>query len=63
MPLTCALTSSSDAAVPSDLLRLGSADKDVVIVLEAQRVNGEECRVLRIKAKQAAGTIIPITVA
>ena len=64
LPLTCALTSSSDALdVPSDLLRLGRADKDedIVLALDAQRVSEEEWRVLRMKAKQAAGTIMPIT--
>ena len=53
--------SSIEAPVPSDLLRLGRADRDeVILVLDAQRVNGEEWRVLMRKAKQAAGTIMPI---
>ena len=53
--------SSIEAPVLSDLLRLGRADRDeVILVLDAQRVNGEEWRVLMRKAKQAAGTIMPI---
>mmetsp|Transcript_7365 Transcript_7365/g.11228 ORF Transcript_7365/g.11228 Transcript_7365/m.11228 type:complete len:81 (-) Transcript_7365:27-269(-) len=61
LPFTCSLMSSIEAPVPSDLLRLGRADRDeVILVLDAQRVNGEEWRVLMRKAKQAAGTIMPI---
>ncbi len=59
MPLIRSLMSSREASVPSGLFKFGRADSDeIMFVLDAQRVNGEEWRVLKRNAKQAAGTII-----
>jgi hypothetical protein len=53
------MSSREAPVVPSGLFKFGRADSDeIMFVLDAQRVNGEEWRVLKRNAKQAAGTII-----